>query len=275
MGVCRSCECPEEGVAFSTSLKSREKIYVIPNLNHTISYTELETIVKQRLDIKQPIEIYYPLNDRRVLLSSTVDIETFNRLIHNTHRRNPLFIRIVSLDPQIKQRNDLVTKLTSINLSDVHVSTLNDFSTLAKVVKVYDGDTITVSFFHNKVLETRNFRMFGYDSPELHPRKTIEHRDLHMQAGQKARDVLHKLLELRNNIVWIEFCKEEKYGRAMGTVYLLKDNKTEYKTDNILVNVNTWMQQNGLGKIYMGKTKEEFTVDELNSIINKTYIYPV
>ena len=40
----------------------------------------------------------------------------------------------------------------------------------AKVVDVYDGDTITVSIINNCTIQKHKLRMLGYDSPEMKPR---------------------------------------------------------------------------------------------------------
>ena len=60
-------------------------------------------------------------------------------------------------------------------------------------------------------------------------------------------------------MVWIKFSKEEKFGRCMGEISLKK-----YSGKSI----NTIMREQKYGKQYDGKKKEEFTKNDLLSIIN-------
>ena len=48
----------------------------------------------------------------------------------------------------------------------------------AKVVDVYDGDTITIVIFNKFSFEKHKLRMYGYDSPEMKPKLNKENRDI-------------------------------------------------------------------------------------------------
>jgi len=106
----------------------------------------------------------------------------------------------------------------------------------AFVVKVYDGDTITVNidlgfgFSWNKV----KIRLYGIDAPEMH-KGTLET----MFAGERSRDMLAELVLGQQVIIRTHKDKQEKYGRWLGEVWLL---------DGTQRNVNQWMVDNGYAK---------------------------
>ena len=43
----------------------------------------------------------------------------------------------------------------------------------AKVVDVYDGDTVTIVIFNKCGFEKHKLRMYGYDSPEMKPKPFV------------------------------------------------------------------------------------------------------
>ena len=82
----------------------------------------------------------------------------------------------------------------------------------AKVVKVYDGDTITVDFDLglNVWLKGQTIRLYGIDTPEL--------RGEEREKGLEARDYVRDLI--LNKEVFIQTYKDKKgkYGRWLGVV---------------------------------------------------------
>ena len=135
---------------------------------------------------------------------------------------------------------------------------------IAKVTEVYDGDTATIVFYHLGQPVKHKLRLFGYDAPELKPLKSIPCRELHIQAAQAARD--HLKSQILGKLVWVKFCKEEKYGRLMGTIYLVKEDKIDCMCGQE-IDMNQQMVGNGYGKAYGGGQKEQFCEEELNKII--------
>tara|TARA_B100001248_G_scaffold249277_1_gene222348 strand:+ start:4011 stop:4451 length:441 start_codon:yes stop_codon:yes gene_type:complete len=136
-----------------------------------------------------------------------------------------------------KQRNE-INKLKTANNS-IALFSLNNHKYKAKVVNVYDGDTIkVVILFHNK-LTRFSLRMTGYDSPELRTKNQNE-----KAAAIKARDALSN--KINNKIIDLHCGKFDKYGRLLGTVYL----------ENL--NINKWMIDNNYGYEYNGGTKQKF-----------------
>jgi len=138
--------------------------------------------------------------------------------------------------------------------------------TKAKVVDVYDGDTVTIVFYHNNQPIKDSFRMLGYDAPEMKPRLNVPNRELHMQAARVAREKL--LSHVTGKLVWVRFTEEEKYGRLMGEMFHIS-SKSEDKFLGNEQNINDWMIKEGYGKAYDGGHKSEFTKTDLQKIINK------
>ena len=103
-----------------------------------------------------------------------------------------------------KQRNE-INKLKAADNS-IPLFSLNNHKYKAKVVNVYDGDTIkVVILFHNK-LTRFSLRMTGYDSPELRTKNQNE-----KAAAIKARDALSS--KINNKIIDLHCGKFDKYGR--------------------------------------------------------------
>ncbi len=124
----------------------------------------------------------------------------------------------------------------------------NGMRFLAKVVDVYDGDTVRVTFRYGRSLTQYRARMAGYDSPEMKPPKSDPNRDAEKQAAIAARDAL--IQKLGDMIVLIDCGPFDKYGRILITMYTGSAENS--------VNVNEWMLEQGHGVPYDGGTKTPF-----------------
>lgn len=115
-----------------------------------------------------------------------------------------------------------------------------------KVIKVYDGDTITVGTYlsNSNIAYQFQVRLMGVDTPELRTRDKIE-----KQAGLFVRDRLRELL--MEQIVKIDIEGMDKYGRILGNIYVsnIGDDNTTY------LHVNQWLLDNNYAYPYQGKTK--------------------
>ena len=90
----------------------------------------------------------------------------------------------------------------------------------AKVLKVYDGDTITVSLdLGFGVSMISKIRLAGINTPEV--------RGAERQEGLKSRDYLRALILHKNVIITTERDKKGKYGRYIGVIYLDNMNVNE------------------------------------------------
>ena len=109
-----------------------------------------------------------------------------------------------------------------------------------KVIKVYDGDTITIA---SKLPNTEspiyrfNVRLNGIDSPEIKG-KTEKEKEL----AKASRDALNHLIY--GKIVTLQNISTEKYGRILADVYIDK------------INVSQWMLENKYAVKYNGGTKD-------------------
>jgi endonuclease YncB( thermonuclease family) len=119
--------------------------------------------------------------------------------------------------------------------------TLNGQTFDAKVVKVYDGDTIHVVFKYFDRFYKWNCRIAHVDTPELRTKNEDEKK-----KGYEVRDKLRELI--LNKIVQIKCGEFDKYGRLLVDVFLAETN----------TNVNEWLITNNYAKRYEGKTKEKW-----------------
>jgi len=109
-----------------------------------------------------------------------------------------------------------------------------------KVIKVYDGDTITIA---SKLPNTEtpiyrfSVRLSGIDSAEIHGKTANEKKEAIL-----ARDALHHLIF--GKMVHLKNVSTEKYGRLLADVYL----------DDL--HINQWMLTEKLAVPYDGGTKQ-------------------
>lgn len=109
------------------------------------------------------------------------------------------------------------------------------------VIKVYDGDTITIAStlngMRNSPLYRFSVRLDGIDTPEIKGGKNENEKTVAIMARDALRGkILNKHVELRN-------VKTEKYGRLLAEVW--------YEGKNI----NKWMIQERYAILYDGGTK--------------------
>ena len=98
------------------------------------------------------------------------------------------------------------------------------------VVKVYDGDTITIISklpYKDSALYKFSVRLNGIDCPEIKG-DTLKEK----QCAQLARDELSKLI--LNKHVVLRDVKTEKYGRILAEVYLDDLHLNQYMLDKNL-----------------------------------------
>jgi endonuclease YncB( thermonuclease family) len=124
----------------------------------------------------------------------------------------------------------------------------------AKVVDIYDGDTLTLVFRYGGKLQQHACRMEGYDSPEMKPPKSQTNRDREITAANKAKVALSNLVS--NRVVNIECGQFDKYGRILITIWIKP--QTKWSLCKPKFSVNKWMIENGYGLPYDGGTKRNF-----------------
>jgi endonuclease YncB( thermonuclease family) len=119
-----------------------------------------------------------------------------------------------------------------------------------KVVKVYDGDTITIAstIFNYNVVYRFSVRLRRIDSPEIKG-KTAEEKRL----AQQSREALHNLIF--GKIVFLTNVDTDKYGRILADVILYYDIDNPNNPTLIPINISDWMLENGLAVPYDGGKK--------------------
>ena len=109
----------------------------------------------------------------------------------------------------------------------------------AKVVKVYDGDTITIACKYptrSKKLYRFSVRLAGIDAPEMNANSDIERI-----AANNSKQGLYNLIF--NETIRLENIRIEKYGRLLADVYLYD------------LHVNSWLLDNHYAIPYNGGAK--------------------
>ena len=96
-----------------------------------------------------------------------------------------------------------------------------------KVIKVYDGDTITVASRLPNDLNIYRFsvRLVGIDTPEMRTNNERDRVNAVRARDALSRMILEKVVELRN-------IRIEKYGRLLAEVYLESLNMSEWMLYN-------------------------------------------
>jgi endonuclease YncB( thermonuclease family) len=110
-----------------------------------------------------------------------------------------------------------------------------------QVIKVYDGDTITIAAkmpYKDSPLYRFSVRLNGIDTPEIKGKGVTEEEK---EMAKQARDfleslILHKYVILKN-------IKNEKYGRILADIYLHDTH------------INTFLIEERYAVKYDGKTK--------------------
>lgn len=174
---------------------------------------------------------------------------------------------------------NLKIKFNGLNIKNIPKFSINGMY-FCKVLKVFDGDTITLGFFlndHDPLPYRINCRMYGYDTPETTRAKTPEEK----LEGKRCSQVLKALLPVESFVI-AEFMPEnDKYGRALVKIFKKKTAKlthtsvAKYKIPSTLdcepfekndignkkniICINNWMCENVVCfQNYYGGTKKDF-----------------
>jgi micrococcal nuclease len=131
-----------------------------------------------------------------------------------------------------------------------------DFFTLdnqifeCKVIKVYDGDSITVVFPYFDKLYKWNCRLSGIDTPELKTKNQNEKKIAFI-----VRDKLKE--KINDKIIKIKCGKFDKYGRLLCEIFDIECNEDNIKSnESFNFSINNWLIENNYAFSYNGKTKK-------------------
>jgi len=161
--------------------------------------------------------------------------------------------------------------LSKATLKSCPLFSLKGVKTMGKALDIYDGDTFDIVVTVDSHLYHMKARMYGYDSPEMKPKLTEEHRDTIKANAILARSRLWTLLTSEktgmsdsHTIIFPVICHSfDKYGRLLVSVFSPETNFKDildYDIDNIEgwfdKTINSVMVEEGRGYSYYGGTKQ-------------------
>ena len=149
-------------------------------------------------------------------------------------------------------------------------------STWAKVIDIYDGDTITIVFWYNGSLTKKKIRMMGIDTPEKSPRRkdclSEELREMEKKAARVLRDKLYQ--KVGDRMAYVEFVEsdnDDPFGRALAKVYggdRCDPSHTNVEDVRQWECANDYMLACGARPYFAKKKKKPWTQSELESILS-------
>jgi endonuclease YncB( thermonuclease family) len=149
--------------------------------------------------------------------------------------------------------------LAPYTLSNTPELTIEGVQTWAKVLSVYDGDTMTVALpIRNSVFKFQ-LRINGIDTPEMkgpHKAQAYAARNRMLQLcglaialeDMSSTKQLQTMLEVNPTYVWLECGTPDKYGRTLADVYASPEK---------LESFSTIMIKEGHAYAYDGGTKKD------------------
>jgi endonuclease YncB( thermonuclease family) len=134
--------------------------------------------------------------------------------------------------------------------NDVDLFTLSGMEVVAKIVDIYDGDSFKACFYYNGCLTKFICRCYGYDCPEMHPKKDSPNRSQEKIWAHIAKRAFINVIKPDQRLVHLKIGDFDKYGRLLATIFV----------DDLDISVNQYMIDNGYAKAYYGQRKEKFIV---------------
>lgn len=137
----------------------------------------------------------------------------------------------------------------SCNIDNTPPFTFENVKEKVKILRCLDGDTVDIALRHSDTgrIFKHRVRLFGIDTPEMHPKKNKENRLQEIEAANISKNALDGKCKENDYILLAHFMKDDKYGRRMAKFYL-RDGTC----------LNDWMVEKGFAKAYDGGKKEEF-----------------
>jgi micrococcal nuclease len=120
----------------------------------------------------------------------------------------------------------------------------------AKIISVYDGDTVKAIFPLNGVIYKWNCRLTGIDTPEIRTSDRLQKK-----FGYEVRDLLRD--KILNKVVTLKCQDLDKYGRLLTEIWVGEQN------------INQWLIDSGYAFAYDGGTKQSWSSFLLNKELQK------
>lgn len=139
----------------------------------------------------------------------------------------------------------------------------------AKVINVYDGDTLTVLYKYKKVYLKVKIRILGIDTPEKIVRKSKDEKKtkrdlLEEQAGSKVANLVKRMLDGKE--IYIRIDKFDKYGGRVNAIVYIQQGGS--KKDN-WTTLHEYLIMKKYAMAYNGGKKEKWTTKQLKYILEK------
>ncbi len=175
----------------------------------------------------------------------------------SVHTRMPNENKEILQEPTVSDENkkheEMLKELSRKTKQNTVHMTLENNVYYAKIVHIYDGDSMHVVFKEFDNFYRWTCRIMGVDTPELRTRNENE-----KALGYKVRDILRE--KLLNKIVKIKCEKFDKYGRLLIDVYIPNEMKRENAKTGML---SEWLIDNQYAYEYDGGTKQNWDVISL------------
>jgi endonuclease YncB( thermonuclease family) len=143
-------------------------------------------------------------------------------------------------------------ELQNINIDSVELFSLKGKQFNAKIIDIYDGDTITVVFKVFGKYSIFKCRIMHIDTPEIKKKvkPSSEEEKIKFEKEKKRgliiRDIMRE--KLLNKIIKINCDKFDKYGRLL----------IEFNIPETNIKIHNWLIENNYARPYEGKHKEEW-----------------
>jgi endonuclease YncB( thermonuclease family) len=152
--------------------------------------------------------------------------------------------------------------LTYIRDSEIALYTLKNHISIAKVVRVVDGDTVYVVCYdrHGDLIKL-NCRLFGIDTPEMTSAPEEAKRARNVLIGlvtnvvvslddMRSSRELQSVIDGNTRLIWVRFCGADKYGRELVEIYTRDGDAGQFE-----LSVNARMIELGVARSYDGGAK--------------------
>lgn len=162
--------------------------------------------------------------------------------LHRIMGKKKLFSLFFKHDKKKKEDANFTKKLKDVEIHHCKNFVPNIFC--AKVVKVYDGDTITIATFlyGEEVPYKFSVRLIHVDAPEIRTKNISEKKAALFVTERLKEKILGKLVYITN-------VTYEKFGRLLANVYLDNEDAKKDRQDN---SINKWLLDNNYCVVYDG-----------------------
>ncbi len=166
-----------------------------------------------------------------------------------TSKRYPCRITSVS------NASEVYKKLSSLNRANK--VPYQSETILARVSRVYDGDTVFIWILLGKYPLELSVRVNGIDTPEM---KGKGRSSLEIEVAKAATDRVNELIG--GKIIAVKIYKWDKYGgRVIADIYIDKKKTT----------LSTVLIREGLAKHYDGGKKEKWKDEDFATYLSNNY----